>query len=327
MRSITVLAVLIGALAGSWGASFIPASHAMERFTPPGAQQRRSAIGATAALPPPLERAFDPANDFQPIPAPGPSDWLADHPEPGQTFEQYLQERVNRPDKVRRKIYLRPLGEFPAATSPNLGQLQRFAEAFFTLSVEVQPAVEISALPITSRRHPTTRQRQLLTSDILVWLQTLLPNDAYCALAITMADLYPADDWNFVFGQASLRERVGVYSFVRYDPGFYGEARGDGTGKLILRRSCKVLAHETGHMFGMQHCIYFRCLMNGSNHLDESDDRPLHLCPVCLRKLHLAMGFDIPARYERLRAFFQEAGFKDEAEWLARRLERIRSGP
>ena len=88
MRSITVLAVLIGALAGSRGASFIPASHAMERFTPPGEQQRRSAVGATAGLPPPLERAFDPVDDFQPIPTPGPSDWLANHPQPRQTFDQ-----------------------------------------------------------------------------------------------------------------------------------------------------------------------------------------------------------------------------------------------
>jgi archaemetzincin len=73
-------------------------------------------------------------------------------------------------------------------------------------------------------------------------------------------------------------------------------------------------------MFGLQHCVYFRCLMNGSNHLAESDDRPLHLCPVCLRKLHHAVGFEIPARYERMRAFSQQAGFEDETAWLSRRL-------
>jgi len=55
--------------------------------------------------------------------------------------------------------------------------------------------------------------------------------------------------------------------------------------RLLLRRSCKVLAHEMAHMFGIEHCIYFHCLMNGSNHLEESDARPMHLCPVDLRKL------------------------------------------
>jgi archaemetzincin len=35
-----------------------------------------------------------------------------------------------------------------------------------------------------------------------------------------MEDLYPDPAWNFVFGQASLRERVEVFSFARYDPAF-----------------------------------------------------------------------------------------------------------
>jgi hypothetical protein len=48
---------------------------------------------------------------------------------------------------------------------------------------------------------------------------------------------------------------------------------------------------------------------------------------VCLRKLHYAVGFDIQARYERLLAFSQQAGFKDEAAWLTRRLEYITAEP
>ena len=71
----------------------------------------------------------------------------------------------------------------------------------------------------------------------------------------------------------------------------------------------------------------YRCLMNGSNHLGESDDRPPHLCPVCLRKLQYAVDFDIPARYQQLQAFSQQAGFKDEAAWLTRRLEYITAEP
>ena len=86
-----------------------------------------------------------------------------------------------------------------------------------------------------------------------------------------MDDLYPEPSWNFVFGQASLGERVGVYSFARYDPAFYGEKRGEDYEKVLLWRSCKVLVHETAHMFGLRHCIYFKCVLNGSNHLKESD--------------------------------------------------------
>jgi archaemetzincin len=86
----------------------------------------------------------------------------------------------------------------------------------------------------------------------------------------------------------------------------------------------KVLTHETGHMFGLAHCIYFSCLMNGSNHLQESDRRPLHLCPVCLRKLQFSVSFDVVKRYQDLAQFDERAGLEDEAKWLLRRVEKMR---
>ena len=61
---------------------------------------------------------------------------------------------------------------------------------------------------------------------------------------------------------------MGIYSFARYDPDFFDEARPKDYADLILRRSCKVLAHEIRHMFGLQHCIYYDCLLNGSNNLE-----------------------------------------------------------
>ena len=32
----------------------------------------------------------------------------------------------------------------------------------------------------------------------------MLPEDAYCMLSVSLIDLYPRDDWNFVFGLANL---------------------------------------------------------------------------------------------------------------------------
>jgi archaemetzincin len=144
---------------------------------------------------------------------------------------------------------------------------------------------------------------------------------AFCYVGITMEDLYPGSDWNYVFGQASLRERVAVYSFVRYFPAFWGEESDDPT--LVLRRSLKVLAHETAHAFGIRHCTAHLCVMNGSNHLEESDSRPLHLCPQDLRKLQWSVGFEVLDRYRRLGEFYREVGLDDEAEWIERRLEHI----
>lgn len=293
-------------------------------FDPPGPQKRLEAIGTTDGLPAALQRALAPDDGFQPIPVPGPSDWLAVHREPGQTFEEYRRSHPNRPDTQRRIIYLQPLGAFPEQQSPSLEKLREYAARFFQMEVKALAPVTMSAGNFTSRTNSMTGRRQILSTDVLHWLKGKLPGDGFCLLAITMEDLYPEASWNFVFGQASLNERVGVYSFARYDPAFYREPRGKDYPALLLQRSMKVLTHETGHMFGLAHCVYFNCVMNGSNHLLESDRRPLHLCPVCLRKLQFSVGFDVVERYEALAQFDRQAGLEDEAAWLNRRLEKLR---
>ncbi len=295
------------------------------RWLPPTPTEQLAALGPTAALPPSLRRALEPGNAFASIPAPGPSDWLANHPETGQTFAQFVRAGYNQPDARRHTIYLQPLGTF-ADNSPPLDQLQQFAAAFFALNAVVLPPLGIAASQITTRQNPHTQQTQLLTTDILALLRRRLPDDAYAMLGITMTDLYPDPAWNFVFGQAALRERVGIYSFARYDPRFLDAAAPDGWQQLMLRRSCKVLAHETAHMFGIAHCVYFHCLMNGSNHLAESDARPMHLCPVDLRKLQHSVGFDVVAREQHLHDVCMRLDFTDEAHWLGERLATIANG-
>jgi archaemetzincin len=295
-------------------------------FQPPNREMRSTAVGDLSVLPPSLQRAFAPdAGAFEPIPTPGPHDWLAVHDEPAQTFDDFKASRSNRPTRNRSIIYLQPLGEFAANRSPSLNKLRDFAAAFFAMPVQVLPPVPMEHAKFSTRRNPYTSNTQILTGAVLDFLKGRVPSDAFCLLAITMEDLYPEASWNFVFGQASLRERVGVYSFVRYDPAFYGEQRMPDYEPLLLRRSCKVLAHETGHMFGLAHCTFFNCLMNGSNHLAESDRRPLHVCPVCLRKLHWSIGFDVLERYAALERTNRGAGFSDEADWLSRRIQALRA--
>ena len=294
-------------------------------FEPPSPNVKRAAVGELTGLSPVLRRAFSADTpEFEPIPKPGPHDWLAVHPESAQTFHEFKASRPNRPTELRRIVYLQPLGEFVADRSPSIETLREFASGFFAMEVKVLPVISLDASKFTTRHNPNTGNLQILTSDVLNFLKARVPADAFCMLAITMEDLYPEPSWNFVFGQASLSERVGVYSFARYDSAFYGDPRAPGYETLLLRRSCKVLAHETGHMFGLTHCTFFNCLMNGSNHLAESDRRPLHLCPVCLRKLQWSIGFDVLERYRALERVTRADGFTDGADWLASRIKILR---
>merc|ERR1712080_419455 len=122
-------------------------------------------------------------------------------------------------------------------------------------------------------------------------------------MAVTLNDLYPKDDWNYVFGEAHVQEGLGVFSFCRYFPGALESVEDDDVEEvsfdptelseeqyaLFLERCVCVLGHELGHLFEMDHCIHFECLMNGINSIEENDNAPIHLCPICLRKLEYCM--------------------------------------
>jgi archaemetzincin len=291
----------------------------LKSFVPPGAAERRAAVGSTSGVTPILQVAFNPEDEsFSPIPTPQPSDWLATISETGQTFAQYQRSQPNRPDQTRTTIYLLPLGEFPADVAPSLSRLADFASAFFEMPVKQLPEVSIQGLPIKSR--PRASGRQLLAGDVLKWMKPRVPKDAYCVLAVTMTDLYPEPKWNFVFGQGSFKDRVGVHSFARYLSRDSGVDATLSAERLLLLRSCKILAHETGHMFGIKHCVHYQCLMNGTGGLSETDAVPIHFCPVCLRKLHFAKPFEVEQRYRNLKALSNQFGWESEEKWLSARI-------
>jgi archaemetzincin len=289
-------------------------------WRPPSAARRLAAIGALDDVAPALRPAFTPGPDDVPLGAPGQGDWLAQHDEPGQTFARFRASRLHRPDATRRSIALLPIGAL--ADDVATTTLIDFATRFFGMPARELPAIAMRALNPRSRARDSGRQYR--SPDILAALKERVPDDAYCLIAVTQSDLYPGPSWNFVFGEALLYARVGVYSFARYDPAFYGAPRTAGTKALILRRSLKLMAHEVGHMFGVEHCVHFRCVMNGTNNLDETDRSPLHPCPVCLRKLHDSIGFDVKARERALYQFCRKHGLAAEAGVADRRLARLR---
>jgi archaemetzincin len=291
----------------------------------PPVEPRIAAIGDTSGLPPELRRAFDPAIDFEPMPKPGPNDWLAEHPEKPQSYANWLDADTHVIADPRRVIYLLPIGDFPS-TAPPLDTLRAIIGAFFALEVRMLPAVKVASVGAKTRINSNTRKPQLLAGDVLKWLAARVPEDAFGVVAITMTDLYPQESWNFVFGMASLSERVGVQSFARQDPAFFGEPRDANWQLLALRRATWTMVHETCHMFGLTHCVYYKCIVAGSNHQAEADSRPLHPCPVCLRKLYTAIKFDPAAREAELAKVYRAVGFTDEADWSERRARWIRTG-
>ncbi len=244
---------------------------------------------------------------------PGIHDWLANHYEPGQTFDQYLGSRPVTPKGKRRVIYILPLGAFNKNQQKIIDLTAEFMGRYFNLPVKTGENIPLSAIPAQAKRiHPQWGEKQILSTYVLdKILIPRLPGDAAAFLALTASDLWPGPGWNFVFGQASLRERVGVWSIYRN-----GDPEKDRDSFLLcLLRTLKTAVHETGHMFSMKHCILYECGMNGSNHREESDSRPLALCPECLCKVCWATGSDPVERFKKLAQFCRENGLEKEAEF------------
>jgi archaemetzincin len=264
---------------------------------------------------------------FKPITKLKPGDWMYDHRENGQTYQNYLNSAFNPVKPQRNVIYLYIIDEQCTKGLMHDIIIEFLTAYYHPMKVSLYEEHDREHIHFTTRRNPFTGNKQILTRDIFEVLKKKLPCDAYCMIGITMTDLYPDPDWNFVFGQASLRERIGVFSFARYDDNFYGKSKlsTQQATEILLRRSCKVSAHEIGHMFGIHHCIYYNCMMNGSNSLPEADQRPFHLCPIDLRKLQTCIGFDEIERYQKLFEIYSkyENLFSDEKIWVEKRINKL----
>ena len=280
-----------------------------------GGVQRRAVSGqASGADLRPIRAAMD---QLKPLHAskipPVPGNWLAAHDEPGQTFEQYLKSRPNRPTAERTTLYIQPIGTFDETQNRLLNDTADSMGRFFGLPVKTLQPLPLEKIPGKARRvHPQWRVKQILSTYVLdEVLEPRRPDDAVAVLALTTSDLWPGEGWNFVFGQASLTDRVGVWSLARYgDPGE--------DYPLVLRRTIQTATHETGHMLGILHCTAYECGMNGSNSLDESDRAPLAFCPECDAKLWWACGLEPAERYASLVEFAEKHELAEAAKfWRA----------
>ena len=247
-------------------------------------------------------------------------DWQRSFQEPDQDFDAWLRSKPVTVTTESRCIRVLPIGDFTPAQRAILEKTAEHLGLFYGLPVETLPPVSAERIPAEARRTGPLGSRQLLTTHLLE--RELPPRRGHAAfiIALTAEDLWPGDGWNFVFGMANLQSRVGVWSIHRFgDPAASAEAR-----HLCLRRAIQVAAHESGHIFSMRHCTLHRCGMNGANSLPEADAHPIEFCPQCLAKLAHATRSDPRERYAALNKWYEENGFKAEADHCLNALNSLR---
>ncbi|KAF5367332.1 hypothetical protein D9757_010102 [Collybiopsis confluens] len=69
---------------------------------------------------------------------------------------------------------------------------------------------------------------------------------------------------------------------------------------LWLARVCRTASHELGHCFGIDHCAYYACSMQGTASLGEDARQPPYICPVDLAKVLRACNTTAELRYRAL---------------------------
>ena len=250
-----------------------------------------------------------------PLGFPKRGDWLESQVEWGQTFDEYVGLAPVRPSSKLTKIYIQPLGPFANKHKSISEILVEYMQIFFCTETVLNQPVSLSELPAEARReHPETGTQYntgYVNNKLLIKNR---PDDALAYLGLTYFDLWPGRDWNFVFGQATLRDRVGVWSLNRFGDPY----KSDVEFNKVLKRALRTASHETGHILGIHHCTTYSCNMNGSNSLQEADRRPLYLCPHCLYKLIWNTECDMQDRFEQLLLFASQYGFKTEQEYYSR---------
>jgi archaemetzincin len=230
--------------------------------------------------------------------------WYSIYQEPVQSLELYQSQKPTSATQERKTIVLQPLGEFNSQQIAMIEYLRVYCELFFQLPARINKPISLKALEKSSRASSFFKgQRQYDAGKILFEvLEPQLPADAALVLGVTMADIY-SSNLSFVFGLGSWSDRVGVYSLARYFPKEGGKLSPQDKAK-VLRRSCQVLNHEAGHMFGITHCTMYKCSMNGSNSLTDSDQTPLEFCPVCRKKIEWNLKLDMKKRDAALDQFY-----------------------
>ncbi|MBY0487002.1 MAG: archaemetzincin [Flavobacteriaceae bacterium] len=240
-------------------------------------------------------------------------EWLAEHQEDGQSFEKYCAIKPTSISDERNVIYIQTIGKFTPKEHKIVENTVAYVSLFFKLKTLVLPTISENEIPANKKRIKYGIEQLDASYINNKILPSKIPKDGIVLMAITAKDLYPSPSWNYVFGLANYKKRTGISSFNRF------LTNDDYT--LCLDRTIKTAVHEIGHMFSMSHCKHAVCLMNGVNHIVESDSKPNVLCSECLKKLSWNLKYDDKQRLKGLISYLREHDLEKDAVILQQQLD------
>lgn len=170
-------------------------------------------------------------------------------------------------------VALQPLGNVDHAL---LEEVQSGIQSLYDVQVRILPGRE---LPGEAYYKPRGRYR---AEKLLDFLLTLPSGSADKVIGLTQQDISTTKgehaDWG-IFGLGLLGGRVCIVSSFRL-------RKGPAAPDLFKARLRKVVNHELGHTFGLEHCSTPDCLMeDAGGSIKTVDMETGELCPVCRARL------------------------------------------
>src|SRR5262245_11339556 len=112
-------------------------------------EEESNALSAILSAGRSIARLHDPIGAIQM------GDWLDEHEEPGQSFEEYRRNNPVRPTKARTTMYLQPLGDFDPARAAALEATAELLGFFYGMPVRMLERMDLARVPHHARRlHP-----------------------------------------------------------------------------------------------------------------------------------------------------------------------------
>jgi archaemetzincin len=100
-------------------------------------------------------------------------------------------------------------------------------------------------------------------------------------LLITTEDIYYRG-LNFTFSLQDPQKSCCIVSLARLRPEFYDEKAND---SLVVGRLVKEALHEIGHLKGLDHCPFLKCIMAFSPAVTDIDKKDKEFCDNCKVKM------------------------------------------
>ena len=210
-------------------------------------------------------------------------DWLSSQNETGQSLKKYMNggPHISWINPRCKTISIFLIDDTIDDETAEL--LKIYCEAFF-LGCDVKVIKQGDQIEETTRggakrvkkvpqdflkHHKITNREnfygtQLHGAEINSALAEYKQSSTFCILAATNTDLYPKEEWNFVYGLANMTTQCGVFSFCRQMKETVDNLPEDQKRKTYLSLATGTMVHEISHMFGIKHCIHYECTMNGT---------------------------------------------------------------